>query len=94
MKKALITGSSGYIGSHLVDMLMRTLKYEVHCLDINSPQVVANRFYNIDINRQFALDVEFDCVIHLAAKVNVGESEHMPIQYYITNINGIGRAHV
>ena len=88
MKKVLITGSSGYIGSHLVDMLMRTLKYEVHCLDINSPQVVANRFYNIDINRQFALDVEFDCVIHLAAKVNVGESEHMPIQYYITNING------
>ncbi len=34
------------------------------------------------------LEDEFDCVIHLAALVNVGESEVKPIQYYITNLNG------
>lgn len=88
MVKVLVTGSSGYIGSHLVDMLMKTMKYEVHCLDIVDPKVPAYQYYRCDINRQFELAEEFDCVIHLAAKVNVGESEKMPIQYYITNLNG------
>lgn len=88
MVKVLVTGSSGYIGSHLVDMLMKTMKYEVHCLDIVDPQVPAHHYYRCDINRQFALDEEFDAVVHLAAKVNVGESERTPIQYYITNLNG------
>lgn len=88
MKKILVTGSSGYIGSHLVKMLMDSTKYEVHCLDINPPQVPAHKFYNVDINRQFEIAEEFDAVIHLAAKVNVGESQRMPIMYYITNING------
>ena len=88
MKKVLITGCSGYIGSHLVKMLMNSMKYEVHGLDIRDPQQVMNRFYQQDINRVFTIDEEFDAVIHLAALVNVGESEQMPIQYYITNLNG------
>ena len=67
---------------------MDTLKYEVHGLDIRDPQYPLNKFYRQDINRMFTIDEEFDCVIHLAALVNVGESELMPIQYYITNLNG------
>jgi UDP-glucose 4-epimerase len=88
MKKVLITGSSGYIGSHLAKMLMDTLKYDVHGLDIREPEQVMHRFYQQDINRPFVLDEEFDCVIHLAALVRVGESEVTPIKYYITNLNG------
>ena len=88
MKKVLITGNSGYIGSHFSKMLMDTMKYEVHGLDIRDPQYPLNRFYRQDINRQFSLDEEYDAVIHLAALVNVSESERMPIQYYITNLNG------
>jgi UDP-glucose 4-epimerase len=88
VKKVLITGNSGYIGSHLSKMLMDTLKYEVHGLDIREPQQAMNRFYRQDINRLFTIDEEFDAVIHLAALVNVGESEQIPIQYYITNLNG------
>jgi UDP-glucose 4-epimerase len=67
---------------------MDTLKYEVHGLDIREPQQAMNRFYRQDINRLFTIDEEFDAVIHLAALVNVGESEQIPIQYYITNLNG------
>lgn len=88
MKKVLITGCSGYIGSHLAKMLMDTLKYEVHGLDIRDPQQTMHRFYRQDINRPFNIEEEFDCVIHLAALVRVGESEQHPIQYYITNLNG------
>ena len=87
MKKILITGCSGYIGSHLVKMLAD--KYEVHGLDINVPQANGLReFYQHDIRKLINLSIEFDAVIHLAALVNVGESEQIPIQYYITNLNG------
>jgi len=87
MKKVLITGCSGYIGSHLVKMLSDD--YEVHGLDINVPQANGLReFYQHDIRKLIDIPTEFDCVIHLAALVNVGESEKMPIQYYITNLNG------
>ena len=88
MKKILITGCSGYIGSHLSKMLAND--YEVHGLDIDEPQAPLNEFYRCDINRQFAIpgDIEYDSVIHLAALVRVGESEQIPIKYYITNLNG------
>ena len=86
MKKILITGNSGYIGSHLTKMLKG--EYQVYGLDKVEPQESPDTFYHCDINRPFSLEDEFDCVIHLAALVNVGESEQRPIQYYITNING------
>lgn len=86
MKKILITGSSGYIGSHLCKMLEKD--YVVHGLDIREPQHPVKEFHNIDINRLFTTEEEYDAVIHLAALVNVSESERIPIQYYITNVNG------
>jgi len=86
VKKVLITGSSGYIGSHLCKMLEG--QYEVHGLDLNMPQTSVDRFYKQDINRLFDPESEYDAVIHLAALVRVGESEVMPIKYYITNLNG------
>ena len=86
MKKILITGNSGYIGSHLTKMLKN--EHEVHGLDIKPPQIMPNVQHNIDIRKLISLDEEYDAVIHLAALVNVGESEQNPISYYITNLNG------
>jgi UDP-glucose 4-epimerase len=89
MKKVLVTGCSGYIGSHLCKLLEG--KYEIHGLDLHDPIVPINKFYKVDINRLFTIPDQtdpYDAVIHLAALVNVGESEKMPIMYYITNLNG------
>lgn len=89
MKKVLVTGCSGYIGSHLCKLLES--EYEVHGLDIRQPRHPVKKFYEVDINRLFTIPDQTEpyyAVIHLAALVNVGESEQFPIQYYITNING------
>ena len=86
MKKILITGNSGYIGTHLTNLLKD--EYEVYGLDVNPNQLPVVHQYNVDIRRPFDITEEFDAVVHLAALVNVGESEKMPISYYITNLNG------
>ena len=89
MKKILITGCSGYIGSHLCKLLEND--YEIHGLDINEPQVPVKKFYQVDITRLFTIPDQtepYDAVIHLAALVNVGESEQIPMRYYFTNLNG------
>lgn len=89
MKKILITGSSGYIGSHLCKFLEN--KYEIHGLDIVDPTIPISKFYKLDINRPLSITDQtepYHAVIHLAALVNVGQSQQTPIIYYITNING------
>jgi UDP-glucose 4-epimerase len=89
MKKILITGCSGYIGSHLCKLLEND--YEIHGLDIKEPQVPVKKFYQVDITRLFTIPDQtepYDAVIHLAALVNVSESEQMPMMYYFTNLNG------
>lgn len=87
MKKVLITGNSGYIGSHLSKMLEDS--YEVYGLDINLPQTDKLKdWYHIDVRSLFNIDQEFDAVIHLAALVNVSESEQYPTTYYDTNLIG------
>jgi UDP-glucose 4-epimerase len=89
MKKVLITGNSGYIGSHLCKMLAG--RYIIHGMDIKEPVVPVHKFYQTDINTLFTIPDQtepYDAVIHLAALVNVGESEKRPIFYYVTNLNG------
>lgn len=89
MKKILITGNSGYIGSHLSDMLVRTKKYEVHGLDKVKPQVPLSKHSYQDIrDKEWITDDLYDCVIHLAAEVAVGRSVLDPILYYATNTQG------
>jgi len=92
MKKILITGSSGYIGQHLVKLLRRE-GYEVFGVDINdrfNDYLAPNHFTKLDITENFVIwpTTVFDTVVHLAALVRVNESVIKPILYYDTNING------
>lgn len=87
--KILITGNSGYIGSHLSAMLLKKGVHEIHGLDKNKPQVQLHKFYYQDIRDQkWSMNDSYDCVIHLAAEVAVGRSVKNPILYYTTNTIG------
>ena len=92
MKKILITGSSGYIGQHLVKLLKKE-GYEVFGIDKNTKfndYLAPNHFTKLDIAENFQRwpTTVFDTVVHLAALVKVNESVLKPISYYDTNING------
>ena len=88
--KILITGNSGYIGSHLTKLLSKKKNLKLYGLDKSYPQVAIDTFLyqNITFNQQWNIDEEFDCVIHLAAEVAVGRSVSNPILYYQTNTIG------
>jgi UDP-glucose 4-epimerase len=72
MTKITITGSEGYIGSHLKKILTN-----FDCIDLK---------LNSNINT--IKELNCDTLIHLAALVQVGESISNPLDYYNTNING------
>ena len=92
MIKILITGNSGYIGSHLTQILSKRTDLELYGLDRNPPQLPVKEHSrnNIAMPGYFLWqrDFEFDCVIHLAAEVAVGRSVTNPIVYYQTNTMG------
>lgn len=92
MKKILITGNSGYIGSHLTQLLNKRNDLELYGLDKSKPIVHMERFSWNDITMPgyflWTRDFEFDCVIHLAAEVSVGPSVKNPTKYYLTNTLG------
>jgi UDP-glucose 4-epimerase len=98
MKDVLVTGSSGYIGQHLVKLLQRN-GYRVFGID-NTPRtndyLLPKYFMQHDIrnnwkpwmNTLFEWPESFDTIVHLAALVRVNESVEMPYDYYNNNING------
>jgi UDP-glucose 4-epimerase len=90
MKKILITGNSGYIGSHLSQILIKDSTLEVHGLDKDEPLIPLKKFYsqNITADTDWNIEEEYDCVIHMAAEVAVGRSVFNPTLYYQTNTIG------
>lgn len=70
LKKILITGVGGFIGSRLLTCLDQS-KFEIDGLGMHGlPQHLAGmvkKFYPVDISRPFTLNENYDCVIHLSA---------------------------
>ena len=87
--KILITGNSGYIGSHLTKMIKNS-NIELHGLDKDNTTISVDNFLqqNIINTENWNIKEEYDCVIHLAAEVSVSESVRNPILYYQTNTIG------
>ncbi len=104
MKNILVTGGTGYIGSHTVVELIKA-GYNPIIVDnlSNSKEDVVGKiaeitgvkpvFYRLDILDYPALDKIFsaykiDAVIHFAGLKAVGESVSVPLKYYHNNIEG------
>jgi len=102
--KILLTGGTGYIGSHTAVELIQ-LGHEVEILDnlSNSKATVIDRiekitgvrpkFHQIDLLEadkvnQLFAENAFDLVIHFAGLKAVGESVEQPLRYYETNLEG------
>jgi dTDP-L-rhamnose 4-epimerase len=99
----LITGGAGFIGSHLGDELLRA-GYGVRALDSLVAQVhgdsqrpdylageielIAGDVRNGEVLRSALEGV--DSVVHLAARVGVGQSMYEPAEYAAANTAGTG----
>ena len=98
MKRALVTGGCGFIGSHLVEKLIK-LNYEVIIIDNLSTGRLENinnfknkcKFYKVDITNIKQIDKHFknvDVVFHCAALADIVPSIQNPENYYNSNVTG------
>ena len=95
-RRVLVTGGAGYIGSHMVKMLLAA-GYEVTVFDnlsrgfrdaVLCEDFVRGDLLNTDdVSRLFRAR-KFDAVIHFAALAYVGESVAAPRIYYENNVGG------
>lgn len=103
MYKALVTGSDGFIGSHLVESLVRDgIKVKAFCfynsnnswgwLDNASPEIKNSiEVFLGDIRDPYCVKKAMegcDVVFHLAALIGIPYSYVSPSSYVDTNING------
>lgn len=100
--RILITGIKGYIGSYLSKYLYENEYeiYGLDIIDninididIRDKGIIKNEIYieKIDLRNkyntlEFFRKVKPNLVIHLAASIQVGESEMLPLEYYENNI--------
>jgi UDP-glucose 4-epimerase len=93
-KRVLVTGGSGYLGSHLCKQLLKN-KFEVHVFDRDDPyHDYYTKYYSgdirqlSDITKVFESNGGFDFVIHLASRIEVGESQKHPTEFWSINVSG------
>jgi NAD dependent epimerase/dehydratase len=101
MKRALVTGADGFIGSHLVELLLSE-DYQVRALaqynsfnswgwledisDLKSVEVVTGDIRDSEFCRELCKGI--DVVFHLAALIAIPYSYKAPHSYVDTNVNG------
>lgn len=102
--KILVTGGTGYIGSHTV-VELQSEGHEVEILDnlFNSKVTVLDKinqisgktpiFHQVDLldyakMRELFANTHFDAVIHFAGLKAVAESIEQPLRYYENNVTG------
>ncbi len=90
--KFIVTGGSGYIGSHMCKLL-RSMDHEVCIIDEIKPKhKYYSDYFQFNIGHSsiiggFLSFIKPDGVFHFAAHSIVPESEQNPMKYYLNNVN-------
>ena len=94
----LVTGGAGYIGSHIIELLVKKKTNKVIVLDNLSTgyKILVNKkskFFKGDINNRKLIKklinkFKIDTIIHLAASLNVSEAQKNKKKYYKNNVTG------
>ena len=98
MIKCIVTGGAGFIGSHLVEKLVKKKYYVVVIDDFSTGQIrnlknVKNKIkiVRLDISKSKNLNkyfIDAKYVFHLAAKADIVPSIEHPEKYFDTNVSG------
>jgi len=88
LKKILVTGHNGFLGSHLTEELSK--KFEIIGLSNNHTKNSKIKQINKDIRKVKTSDIPKDisCIIHLAALTDVKFCEKFPTQCFQVNVMG------
>lgn len=93
MKTVLVTGASGYLGSHLCKYLKKN-GWRVIGYDIKAPDHFYYDKFKIgdirshDTLHQLFSNYDFDSVCHLAGRIEVGDSMENPTEFWEVNTAG------
>ena len=96
----LVTGGTGYIGAHIVDLLLRQGRSVIIVDDIVTgfeDRVPGVPIERMDLSeddtvarlRELMIAHDVDEVVHLAARKQVGESVQRPAWYFKQNLGGL-----
>jgi len=91
--RALVTGGSGYLGSHVCKRLKQE-GWTVVVYDIKEPKhKYADLYCQGDIRDRNTLNdllkkIKIDVVFHFAGRIEVGESVKIPTEFYDVNTGG------
>ncbi len=104
MKRILITGGAGYIGSHVLRLIAKNPNYKITVVDnlirgfkepidvISKESKAEIEFIKFDLRnkKKFSKlnNVKFDAILHFAAFLSVSESMDKPLLYFQNNVGG------